>query len=241
MYRLKNRNKPLPNGVTWRDPGTGWQSPAFTSFDEQVKQITQARVGNPGMARRYRLSTDPSEVANELDSNLGRLAFENGWTDYYVSGIQERSAGGAPAPFPPRPKSHGSPNLAGLVAGAKTLAEMFGQAGPVEKELAETRASVCVTCPVHEKADGDWIFKLFTSPAANAVRQMLSVIKGENLETSHDINLAVCGACGCPVKTKVHAQLDHILKHMPQEAKDALWDKCWIRTLDGKSEPPPSE
>jgi hypothetical protein len=236
-YRLKNRNRPLPGGLCWRDPYVGFQASPFTSFDQQVQGIIQARLGNPAMAKRYRVSTDATVVANELDSALGKIAFENGWEDFYVGSPDDRVGA---SPIPPHPQKKSSPNLAGLVAGAKTLAEMFGNEGPVQKELAEKRALICVKCPVHEKADGDWIFKLFTGPAANAVKSMLSVIKGAKLETSVDSQLEVCGACGCPAKTKVHAQLHHILKHMPEDAKAALDQHCWINTLDGSNEPPPN-
>ena len=238
-YRLKNRNRGIPNGITYRD-GMGHQSPAHSTFTAQGDSMLRARLGNPGMARRYRLSTDRAAIDEELDAGLAQLLHDQGFDDFVISSNQERAPGGAPSPVPPHPQKKSSPNLAGLVAGAKTLAEMFGKDGPVEKDLAEKRATICLACPIHVKADGDWIAELFTGPASAAVRQMLGAIKGSRLETQYDKGLHVCHACGCPVATKIWAQLDHILKHMPQDAKDALAPGCWIKTLDGASPPPPT-
>jgi hypothetical protein len=226
-YRLKNRNRPIPNGVTWRDPGTGWQSPAFTSFDQQVQQIQQARIGNPAMTKRYHLSTDLAVITNEVDAGLAQIAFTNGWSDFYVSSAEERS-GNAPSPIPPHPQKKSlRSSIANIADGGEILVKWLNsedEAVPIE--LAEARAAVCVGCPLNDK--GDWL-SFFTVPLAGAFRRELERRKGMNLSTTHDANLHVCGACRCVLQLKVHVPFELFWPSMDDESKLALWEHCWIR------------
>lgn len=226
-YHLTNRNRPIPNGITWRDSGTGYQAPAFSSFTAQAQGILQARLGNPAMTKRYHLSTDIGAIEMELDSGLAQIAFDNGWTDFYVGGAAARSQGGAPAPspFPPRPRSLKN-ELAKVAEGGSILIQWLKEGNQaVPKELAESRAAVCVTCPKNDK--GDWM-SFFTVPVAGAFRRALESKNAMNLATSHDADLHVCQACSCVLKLKVWTPFDLFFPKMDAESKLDLWEKCWI-------------
>jgi hypothetical protein len=56
----------------------------------------------------------------------------------------------------------------------------------------------------------------------------LGIVKDLELKTDYDDELKVCTACGCPMKGKVWARLEHILKHIPADDKAALDPGCWI-------------
>lgn len=95
----------------------------------------------------------------------------------------------------------------------------------VPKELAESRAAVCVTCPKNDK--GDWM-SFFTVPVAGAFRRALESKNAMNLATSHDADLHVCQACSCVLKLKVWTPFDLFFPKMDAESKLDLWEKCWI-------------
>lgn len=222
-FRLKDRNRPIPNGIGFYDQCTGYKAPDHSSFETQVAGVINARRANPGMTKRYNLSLDPDAVRNEVDVFLAKVCADHQWSDYIILG----GLGGAADTLPfPKARAKGGPSPAGVVAGARTLVDMFGEDGPVNREQAEKRAKVCAACPLNEQ--GDWT-RFFTVPAANVARQMVALVKMENLETTKDSELNVCVACGCPLKTKVWARIGHIMAHMPKEDFEDTVPECWIR------------
>jgi hypothetical protein len=225
-HRLKSRDKPLPNGVCWRDVHTGFQAQAYSSFSVQVQGILQARLGNPAMTRRYRLSTDPHAIEGELDAGLAQIAFTNGWSDFIVSSIQEaRDPGGVPSPFPQRPRSLRR-DVASIAEGGSILIEWIKRGGDAAPhEVAEKRASVCAVCPKNDP--GDWK-QFFTNAVAGAFRRALEKRDEFKLSTSHDKDLHVCSACHCVLKLKVHTPFDLFFNKMGDESKIDLDEKCWI-------------
>jgi hypothetical protein len=220
MPRLVSRQKSIPNGFKFVQPEIRWVAPNYATFETVVQGLMAARTSNPDKVRQFGWATDHDGVANDVDAYNAKLCEAMGWKDYITGG-----AGTTPFNQPSQGLTLRGQSSR-LVAGAKTLAEMFGPAGPVDKALAESRAAVCAKCPLNLK--GDWT-RFFTVPASNAIRAMLGLIKDANLETPHDAALMLCDACGCPCKTKVWARLDHILKHLPEESKAALHPDCWIR------------
>jgi hypothetical protein len=225
-YRLKNRNKPIPGGMTWRDPGTGYQAPPFSSFSLQVQGVLQARIASPTFTKRYHLSTDQSVIEQEVDSGLATIAAENGWTDYYVTSAQDRAAGGGPAPFPVRPRSL-KREVAGLAAGGSILVKWIKSgAEAVPQAVSDNRASVCAECPLNDK--GDWT-RFFTVPVSGAIRRELERRKEFKLSTPYDDKLQICAACICPLKLKVHLPFEFFWPEMDDETKVELWEGCWIR------------
>lgn len=156
----------------------------------------------------------------EVDTYLAKVAHDHNWTDYFITA----DANIAP-PIPSDPGIKKNMGVRAALVGIKTLAEMVGSEGPVEKPSAENRAAICVVCPKHEK--GTWE-SLFTIPAARAARKIIGIVHGASLTTSNDENLRVCGACGCPCLAKVWARIEHIQKHMDDETKAALAPGCWI-------------
>ena len=52
QYRLKSRNRPLPNGIPFRDPRTNYEAKPHTSFDQTCREVLASRLGNPGFTKR---------------------------------------------------------------------------------------------------------------------------------------------------------------------------------------------
>lgn len=233
-YRLKDRNRALPNGVAVYDQHTGFRAAPFASFTVQWQGLQQARIGNPGAVKRYNLKTDDASCQDFVDLYLGRVAFDNGWSDFYVTSA---IGGGIPeqVPFPQAPRRKQgaveriASRAAGVVAGSKTIYEWINSKGEaVPQELANKRAETCVKCPLNEPPDG--MLDDFEVKAAAAIRGELERKKGWNLTTPADEKLGICGACWCVNSLSVHCPLETKLKHIPKDAYAALDVNCWVRT-----------
>lgn len=218
MVRLKDRNKQIPHGLKFKQPEIRWDSVPWSSFDTIVRMLMQVRRANPFHQKKNNWALDYQTVANEVDAYNAAICAAHGWTDFITDT-------GSDIPIPKAPARNLS--VARVVAGANVIKEMFGGEGPVtDKGLVNSRAAVCVTCPKNEK--GDWT-RFFTLPAQLVVRKTLSAVRDMDLRTDYDDQLAVCVACGCPLKGKVWARIGHIMKHIPEEDFAKLPDFCWIR------------
>lgn len=219
-YHIKDRNRPIPNGHGVYDPGTGYRARPFASFEEQVNGVLQARIGNPGMTQRYRLSIDRADVENFVSTFLGKVAFDNGWTDYYVTA--DGGSGGAAPPFS---RSLGERLVGAAKAAGLSVEWIASGAEAVPIELANKRAETCSKCPLNE--NGDWL-STFTVPVAGAIRRALEARNGMKLETKFDDKIGVCTACDCVCRLKVHMGIQKIVSKMPADVKGALHPDCWI-------------
>ena len=225
---LKNRNNLPPGGYVFYQPETGWSPNPWVSFDDQVKAIVEHRQANP----RFNLSTNSSEVAQQLDDyttlRLEKIPGGNNWLVPNAS---------APPPesfqrhLPHRP-AVGAAGVADyakdVVAGIGLWTEWFGSK-PVDKKTAEKRAAICVDCPKNVR--GNWMQK-FSEAAGTELLSIMGSMKKQKMQTKHDDSLGVCGVCNCPMKAKVWSPMDLIQKHMRDEHRPELWEKCWIRQND---------
>lgn len=219
MFRLLDRNRQIPHGLKFVLPEAKWESPPWASFETIVDAALQVGRANPYIAKKSNWPTSRKGWADMIDTYNAALCKAHGWDNFIV----DDGTGQFPKPQSP----HSLSQFAGeAVAGAKVLAEMFGPQGPIKDQaLADHRAEVCVTCPKHDT--GDWT-RFFTVPAQKLIMKLLGAVKDLNLTTHFDASLKVCTACHCPMKGKVWARTEHILKHMPAEDKAALDVNCWI-------------
>lgn len=229
MPRLKDRNRQIPEGHFFYVPETRWRSTPWASFDTIVTEVIQHRLGNPALAAKFNWSTDRATVENEVDSFNANVCLQMNWLNFVVD------AGGAP---PPKMKAPTASQLNSLLAagakakqlfaGIKTNAEWLDAGAPsVDKALAESRAQVCVQCPMNGEGDfTTW----FTKPAAAAIKKHVEMLQEKKLSTSVDEKLNICTACLCPMKLKVHMPLEIIKNHLSDEVLDELRKApgCWI-------------
>ncbi len=217
MARLIDRQKQVPGGFKFRQPEINWSSIPWSSFDTVVVQLMQVRRANPAKAKELGWNLDRASVENEVDSFNAKVCQDNGWTNFITEGDPPKS-------------SLTSSVLMGVrqsAAGASTLADWIGEGGhPVDKPVSESRAAICVACPLNQP--GDWT-KWFTNTAATMIRAGMNLFQSNNLITSKDDQLHVCTACSCPLRLKVHVPIDYIRAKMSLEVRDRLDEKCWIR------------
>ena len=106
------------------------------------------------------------------------------------------------------------------------LVEWLGHGGePVDHGIAEYRASVCRGCPLN--AHGKW-WETSKSLIAESIRKILELKNHRQIFVSNEENLFMCGACGCALRLKVHAPIEHIRNNMPFSQAEKLDPGCWI-------------
>lgn len=220
-----NRHTFPKAGWVFFQPQTNWHAPTplASTFSQTVNLIVAMRKKNPAITAQHKLSTNPEAVASELEAYTRKRL-----------GLKLEAA---PTPFPVNP-SPSRESVAGavvarvkkLAAGAALLFEWESSgAPPVAQNLAESRATICSTCPQNKK--GVSLSEWFTVPAADAIRKKLARLNDMKLTTSKDAGLNVCEACLCPLHLKLWCPGDLILKHMKPETKAELDPRCWILKL----------
>lgn len=223
--QLKNRNEFVPGGFAFHQPETDWHAPGG-SFRVVVEALIRHRLGNAYLVKKHGWNTDFESVADEVDAYVSLNLSRNPAYAHFLT------EGGGPITALPKWRSRVASGVAAAsktVAGIRVLLRWLGDGGrAVEKPVAEQRASVCVQCPLNEK--GDWQTK-FTETASAEILQVFGIMNDMKLSTSHDGNLGLCGACGCPMRSKVWTPLAHIVKEMKPEVKEQLNKEnpvCWV-------------
>lgn len=108
-----------------------------------------------------------------------------------------------------------------LISGAKTLTDWLGAGGmPVGNELAQSRADVCLKCPMNVK-DWDMIESI-----ADAIKKQVELKNHLNLRVDGEKSLHICSACGCVMRLKVHVPLRLCLPEANE--RDKYHPSCWI-------------
>lgn len=226
MAHLKSRDRHPPGGFRFLQPQTGWRAPEWQSFSTVVSALISHRNGNPFLITQHGLSTDPEAVANEVDGFNAQICKANNWTEFYEDDD-------SPKPFPHRPYT--PPNAVGVVDHARKAAvgiavvrEWLGDGlKPVDKSLAESRASICINCP--HNTDPGWLQKL-TGEAAKSVLGLIEAKNKMELITTHDAKLNTCDRCDCYLRLKVWTPADIVQKNTSADVRKILPPFCWILT-----------
>jgi hypothetical protein len=239
--RLKNESTTFPPGglqfeerqLGWKntinDPGTVW------SWDGLETAILNLRRANA--ARFPKLSQDRATIRRQIsEQNARRIAAMPGTESYLRS---ESVVAGGTAPNPTSGQGSTLSQAVGLAVnrvdalarGAASLLDWWTKdlGKPVEHDLAEKRAAICVECP---KNNQEGVDSWFTKPAAAFIRKKMEARTDLKLETSNDEKIGVCEACQCVLRLAVHQPLDIKLKHMSEEQKNNCWSACWIVNQD---------
>ena len=226
MARLKNRDHFIPGEFQILLPEAGMREPVSGSFREVVDFFAKLVLKNPGLAQKNNWPTDRASQENFVDEREAARMIAHGWFDFV-----EIEA--APFSVNPQKKTSLWRSVAGKVSGSTALTDWLGQGGkPVEKELAEKRASICATCPKND--GGDWK-SYFSTPVANQIRGLLGVKHDMELSTSYDAQLTVCSACDCNLQLKVWSPADIIAPHTSEAVWNKLDKRCWLFSETGRT------
>jgi hypothetical protein len=189
------------------------------------------------MTKRFKLSTDPAVVADQVDWFNANVALMMGATDYITSGD--------PLPAPKmQPQQHSSQSnvlaaaarkVKGLANGYKAIKSWSADGYPAIAEgLAEKRAGVCAGCPANQEGD----FSSFvTLPFAERIKRDAEELSKRGLSTTQDNGLKICSKCDCPLRLKVHLPMDpYIVQTLTDELLGRLREipNCWILAESGK-------
>lgn len=228
-YRLRDRNRQIPNGLRFLQPETNWQPARFASFSVIVNSLISHRKSNPTLIAK-KLPTDVESVSNEVDAFNALHCVRHGWSDYVMS-----SEGAA---LPPKPQALLEKERNQIAAaasrakriwdGVRTLDDWIDSGTPpVPKEQSSARASVCAACPKNGQGDfTSW----FTKPASEMIARHLEKKDAMKLSTPYDAKINVCDVCLCPLKLKVHTPIAYIKAHTSDEtiSKLSLVPGCWV-------------
>lgn len=109
--------------------------------------------------------------------------------------------------------------------GAAVLNDWLGEGGmPVPLPQAEARAFICKGCPLN--VSPNWWHKFFTDPIARTIRKTITLKNQIGVLVSCEQDMAMCKACGCATRLKVHVPIQHIkAHHKPEYSYDA---RCWV-------------
>lgn len=218
MQDLSHSTTP-PGGWIFYQPQTKWwvPSPVSQTFNQAVQLIIRHRLANKAIVLKHKLATDAASVSAELDSYT-------------------RTRLNIPPSASPKltPRQLSLSHVAGAVAEVKRAAQgtavvidwLTSGGAPVDKALAEKRASVCVQCT--KNVEGKW----YTVGPAELIRETLEARSDLKLETPHDANLKSCDVCKCLMRLKVWTPLSFILKGTKPEILAEFPDWCWIKNRD---------
>lgn len=230
---LKSRSTRPPGGWKFTQPESGWSLPVpdGVTFSSAVDRIITHRNQNP----RFNLSTDRSTVEAELDNfTCARLKHDPSWciagqaASFTIPPLSRRQPVGAGASA----VTAASKFLSNTFVGIKTWISFFGDGKPVAKEVANKRASACLSgndgkmCPFHVKGD---IFQRFNKAAATEIMGIMGALKDLDMHSERESELGVCDLCDCPMSAKIWAPLPIIKKHMEKKTFDSLPEWCWIK------------
>lgn len=225
MVHLKSRTLHPPYGFQFLLPEIGMKTPFKGSFNECVSEFGRIVKANPAMAEKQKWPDFVEGQIEWMDHHNAHRLQASGFADFVDTGEGQY----IPPVAQKKTSWRGSAAVGNLVSGAAIWKEMFGAEGAtVARPLAESRAPVCVGCPENDKQTG--LINLFTAALAGQLNALFELMKGKGLSTSKDDQLGVCKICLCPLKSKVHASLDVILKNMKPETVARLPEWCWIRT-----------
>lgn len=107
------------------------------------------------------------------------------------------------------------------IHGEEILRQWVGDgAVPVERELAEKRAAVCLKCPKNEPGF------VPVETVALAIKKLVSFKNDMQLRVNGERSLFTCSACSCPLRTKIWIPFERIA---PDEQEKQLLDAaCWL-------------
>ena len=220
MPRLKSRIEWPPKGFCVLHPEAGMKQPFSGAFSECVTFEHKFRRANPAIAARNGWSDDISEIERYVDESNAQRCLANGWLNFVEVGD---------VPVLPQHLEPSQKKRPGLVAAAKTALSAYRDLfahGPVDRTLAESRAKVCVACPLNNTKDT--LIGRFEERLALELTALVGLVKDMSLTTSQDSRLGICDGCKCVNKVKVHVRQEVIERDMASDVRAKLHPSCWV-------------
>ena len=196
-----------------------WVNPfAMVGFKASVDAIIKVRQSNPAITAKHKLSTDYETVADELENfTRARLGIPKKQETFFQSGRSSLPQGVLAV----------AANVKRAAQGTAVVLDWLTSGGaPVTQELANKRASICVTCP--KNVEGSW----YTVAPAELIRETLEARKDLKLQTPYDDRLKSCDVCKCLMRLKTWVPLHHITNKTKPDIMAEFPSHCWIKKND---------
>jgi hypothetical protein len=108
--------------------------------------------------------------------------------------------------------------------GVRILTDWLGQNGtPVDKELAQKRADICLTCPFNSQG---WVWP---EKVADAISEHVALKNTLDMRVNGEKSLHTCSKCQCALRLKIHVPISVIRAHPDPNVTD-LPAFCWQKT-----------
>lgn len=219
---LKTREGFPPGGWQYFQPETGWRPPypLADTFNQTVDRIIKHRQSNP----RFNLPTDWEIVSNQLDVFTCARLRNN---PQYCDGVKKNYLR-PPAIQSSSRRNAGLAGVRALAGGARILTDWLGSgARPVEREQAQARANICLSCPNNTK--GGFLVSKITKSVAMAVREQLKLKHEMDMTLEKENQLETCSICLCNLRLKPWVPTETLKEHTSQEVLKEFPEWCWVK------------
>ena len=190
-----------------------------------IDAIRKHRLTNTAITSKHKLSTDPKAIEQELiefQRARGALPQEQVSPSFFA-----RSRNSLPARV-----SEAAVAIKRAAQGTAVVLDWLTSGGaPVDQELANKRAAICIGCV--KNVDGSW----YTVAPAELIKSTLEARKDLTLVTPSDAALKSCDVCKCLNRLKVWCPLPHILSKTKPEIMAEFPAFCWIKCESASATP----
>lgn len=110
--------------------------------------------------------------------------------------------------------------------GIEILLDWIGSGGvPVEKELAQQRANICISCEFNDNG-----IKL-TETIADAIKEQIELKNHLFMRVNGERELKTCQACSCVLRLKIWCPISTVNhSYSKGELLEKFPSNCWQRT-----------
>lgn len=111
-----------------------------------------------------------------------------------------------------------------IANGAQIIKDWLGSGGfAVDRTLAQTRADVCVNCPMNKPGSK------ITDAVASAIKEHIQLKNTMGLRVQGEKSLHQCGVCLCATRLKIWCPIELISARTDQDELAKFPEMCWIR------------
>jgi hypothetical protein len=230
MLRLKDRTKPIPNGLRFLQPETNWEPIPWSSLTSIAQQLLTHREGNMWLAKKHNWVLSLDAIIDEVDFYNAKICQSQGWYGFIIEDAAPESFPTPSLPLPredaPLVEAAGGSKISRAVGGINLLTDWLG-AGmkPVDASLALKRSKVCLKCPMNQLGD---FWQRIEAKIAETIRTVLEIKSDLDLKLPDEDKLHSCTACDCWVPLKSFVPISHIKETTDEETLAKLHPKCWI-------------
>ncbi len=222
---LRNVHDLPPHGFFIYCPETEWTSTKHVGLDAAARELQRHRASNPRFGWKTDLPSCEQDILIYTEARLRSMRGGERW-------LTDAPSSDPPSFYSQRPRvrvgaATGNSTVRKAVAGVGIMLDILGPTlKAVPQDLAEKRATVCVSCPKNKPSG------IMAEVVGEGLRLLMESRADHKLVTSQDSKLERCEVCDCRLVFKTHVQMDYILSKTTPEQMASFPDFCWIKRRD---------